>query len=234
MARPLIARLTSLVLVFAVAALPASANSIAVTPAAARGPSSSQWGLQVNLVDAVPRNAAYVMAGPPQGFNNETTLTGSFFIDPQDVTIFPNSFQMLTFLQGVSPGDRVHLIFHLTRGPGTSGWFISVWHWNQNLNAGAGNWQFSANSFFALGDNPNWRNNRIDFQWNAGNPGHLTLWRTRYLSGVPDASGTIQMFSVDLPGMQNATINYVFAGMFASHDPGTSGTLYLDEFTFNR
>jgi hypothetical protein len=34
--------------------------------------------------------------------------------------------------------------------------------------------------------------------------------------------------------MSGAVINYVFAGMFASQDPGTSGTLYLDEFTFGR
>jgi hypothetical protein len=232
MVRPPIVQLCLLALLMT--PLPAAANSIAVTQAAALGTASSQWGLQVNLVDVAPRNPAYVMVGPNKGFNNETTLNGSFFIDPQSVSVYPNSFQMITFLEGVAPGDKVHLIFHLTRGPGTSGFFISVWHWNENLNGGAGNYQFSDNGFFALGDNPNWHNNRIDFQWQAGDPGHLTLWRTRYLNGAPDASGTIQMFSVDLPGMQNAKINYVFAGMFASQDPGTFGTLYLDEFVFNR
>jgi hypothetical protein len=70
--------------------------------------------------------------------------------------------------------------------------------------------------------------------WNAGNPGHLTMSRTRYINGAPDGSGTVQMFSVNLPGQTAANINYVFAGMFTSHDPGTSGQLYLDEFTFNR
>ena len=40
--------------------------------------------------------------------------------------------------------------------------------------------------------------------------------------------------SVPLPGMQNAVINHVFAGMFAGQDSGTFGTLYLDEFSFKR
>jgi hypothetical protein len=32
--------------------------------------------------------------------------------------------------------------------------------------------------------------------------------------------------------MQSAVINYVFAGMFGSQDPGTFGTLFLDELSF--
>jgi hypothetical protein len=141
---------------------------------------------------------------------------------------------MVDFLEGVTAGSKVHLIFFLTRSPATGDWFINVYHWNQTLSNGAGNWQFSGNGFFALDNDPNWHNNRIDFQWNAGNPGHLTMWRTRYLNGAPDGGGTIQMFSVNLAGMQNAKINYVFAGMFAQQSPGTFGTLYLDEFVFNR
>ena len=236
MVRPLIAKLA--LSAFALAALPAfGANTVSVTQAAALGPASSQWGLQVNLVDAAPRNATYVMASPAQGFNNETTLKGSFFINPQNLTVstIPGQhyFQMIDFLNSVSAGGKVQMIFHLTRS-GTGNWFINVYHWNQNLAGGAGNFQFSGNGFFALGNNPSFSNNRIDFEWTAGNPGHLTMWRTLYINGVPDASGTIQMFSVNLPGQQNAVINYVFAGLFAAHNPGTFGTLYLDEFTFNR
>lgn len=237
MIRPLTAKLA--ILVSALAALPAfAANSVTVTQAAALGPSSSQWGLQVNLVDAAPRNATYVMAGTNQGFNDETTLNGSFFIDPQSLTVNPvagvNSFQMITFLDSVTAGGKTWMIFHLNRGAGTDGWFINVWHWNQTLNGGAGSFQFSGGGFLALANNANWHNNRVDFQWTAGNPGQLTMFRTRYLNGAPDASGTIQMFSVPLPGMQTAVVNYVFAGMFGSHDPGTFGTLFLDEFVFNR
>ena len=240
---PLPYRVTRL-FVGALALLPlaAAANNVQVTTAAKLGPTSSQFGLQVNLVDTVPRNTTYVLASPSQGFNNETTLSGSFFVDPQNVAMSTtpglNSFQMIAFNDGIGAGTKTRMIFHLNHAT-ADGWFINVWHWNDD----AGGFVFSGGAFFACATTPcgptaNWHNNRIDFQWNAGNAsnhnGHLTMFRTRYLSGVPDATGTVQMFSVNLPGMQNAVVNDVFAGMFSSHDPGTSGPLYLDEFTFNR
>jgi hypothetical protein len=225
--------LSSVLLVAALLPLPAAANTVQVTQAAKLGPNTSQWGLQVNLVDSVPRNQAYVLAGPAQGFNDETTLQGTFFVNPQNVTMPNVSFQMVDFLDSVTAGGKTLLIFHLCRSPDTT-WRIHVWHWNENLNGGAGGFQFSGGGFFALANNVNWTNNRIDFSWTRGNPGSLTLWRTRYINGAPDASGTIQMFTASLPGMQSAVVNYAFAGMFASHDPGTSGTLYLDEFSFSR
>lgn len=225
------------VLVTALAALPAAAaNSVAVTQAAKLGPNTSMWGLQVTLQDVSPRNATWVMAGPNKGFNNETTLRGTFFIDPQGITtanaLGVNSFQFMTFLDGVNPENKVHLIFHLQRDIQNGNYHLNVWHWNQTLNGGSGNWQFSGGGFIAL-PSQSWRNNRIDFSWNNGNPGHLTMWRTLYQNGAPHPSGTIQMFSVNLPGMQTAVINYAFAGMFASHDPGTSGILNLDGFSFS-
>ena len=227
-------RTFALTLITLLIALPAAANSVQVTQAARLGPNTGSWGLQVNLVDVAPRNATYVYASPPQGFNNETTLRGTFFIDPQGVNITGlNSFQMIDFLDNVGAGGKVHLIFHLQQDPNTGNYHLNVWHWNQTLLSGAGNWQFSGGAFIAL-RNANWHNNRIDFVWNAGNPGHLTMWRTLYTNGAPDPTGTILMFSNDLPGMGSAVINYVFAGMFTSHDPGTSGVLYLDEFSFRR
>ena len=225
------------VLAIAFAPSAPATNTVAVTQAAALGPPASHWGFEVVLAD-VPgeRNPAWVMAGPEQGFSDETSLRGTFFVDPQNLTMSTtpgqNSFQMIDFLDGVGAGTRTRLIFHLNRSAGA--YFINVWHWNDNLAGGAGNYQFSGGNFLALADHPNWHNNRVDFEWTAGDPGHLTMWRTRYLDGAPDASGTIQMFSVDLPGMQNAVVNYVFAGMFASHDQGTSGKLYLDELSFHR
>jgi hypothetical protein len=220
------------------AALPVSgANSIAVTQAAKLGPTTSLWGLEVTLQDVAPRNATYVYVGPSKGFNNETTLRGSFFIDPQGVTFgtAPGafSFQMITFLDNTSPTGHVHLIFHLRQDTSNGNYFLNVWHWNQTLNSGNGNWQFSGGGFFAL-KNAAWHNTRLDFSWNAGNPGHMVMWRTLYTNGLPDASGTLQIFSADLPGMQDAVINYVFAGMFGSHDPGTFGVLNLDGFSFSR
>ena len=220
----------------------AGANSVTVTQAAKLGPATSQFGLQVNLQDVAPRNTTYVMAGPAQGLNNEATLRGTFFLNPQGLTMSTtpgfNSFQMIAFNDSVTAGGKTRLIFHLNHAT-ADGWFINVWHWNDTLNGGAGSYQFSGGGFLACAGPPcgitnNWVNNRVDFSWTAGNPGQLTLWRTRYLNGAPDASGTLQMFSVSLPGMGSAVVNYVFAGMFTSHDPGTSGTLYLDEFSFSR
>ena len=215
----------------------AATNNLAVNEAARLGTNTSLWGLQVTLQDVAPRNSAYVFAGPSQGFSNETTLRGSFFIDPQGVTFGTTpgafSFQLIDFLDKTGVDGHVHMIFHLRQDTATGNYHLNVWHWNQTLNGGTGNWQFSGGGFFAL-RNANWHNNRIEFQWSAGNPGHLTMWRTRYLNGAPDVNGRIEMFSVNLPGMQDAVINYAFAGMFTSHDPGTSGTLYLDEFSFSR
>src|SRR6185369_10370141 len=179
-------------------------------------------------------NQTYVYASPSQGFSNETMLRGSFFIDPQGINITGlNSFQMIDFLDTTSAGGHVHLIFLLQQDPATLNYHLNAWYWNQTLNSGAGNWAFAGGSFFAL-KNAVWHNNRIDFIWNNGNPDHLTMWRTLYTNGAPDPNGTIQMFSNDLPGMSGAVINYVFAGMFSSQDSGTSGVLYLDEFTFGR
>jgi hypothetical protein len=206
-------------------------NQVVAATDAKLGTAASQYGLRVSLHDGAS-NSVYVMAGPARGFANETTLEGSFFIDPQGLTMSTtaglNSFQMLAFNDGVGAGSLTRLIFSLNRSAG--GWFINVSHWNENT----ASLQFAGGGIFALANDPNWRNNRIDFAWTRGNPGHLTMWRTRYMSGVPDASGRIEMFSINLPGMQNAAINYVFAGMFAGQDPGTFGTLYLDEFSFSR
>ena len=231
-------RSLALLLITSLVSMPVfAANTVAVTQSARLGPTTSMWGLQVTLQDTSPYNAAYVYAGPSQGFNNETTLRGTFFIDPQGVTFGTSpgafSFQMIDFLDSVGAGSKVHMIFHLRQDTSNGNYHLNVWHWNQNLNGGAGNWQFSGGSFFAL-RHANWHNTRIDFSWTRGNPGTLTMWRTLYTNGAPDPSGTIQMFTASLPGMQNAVINYVFAGMFASHDPGTSGVLYLDGFSFSR
>jgi hypothetical protein len=208
-------------------------NHVAAATAAKLGTAASLYGLRVSLFDGA-NNPTYVMAGPARGFNNDTRLAGSFFINPQSLTMSAtsgvNSFQVMTFLEGLSSNSQVRLIFNLTRNPGDGDWFINVQHWNDNV----GNWQFSGGGFFALDGDPSFANNRIDFEWTRGNPGQLTMWRTRYVSGAPDASGRIQMFSASLPGMQNAAINYVFAGLFAGQDPGTLGTLYLDEFSFSR
>src|SRR4029079_9811935 len=85
----------------------AASNTVAVTNTAQRGPGGGSWGLQVTLQDIAPRNQTYVYAGPAQGFRDETTIRGTFFIDPQGINITGlNSFQMIDFLD--TPGAGGH------------------------------------------------------------------------------------------------------------------------------
>jgi hypothetical protein len=216
---------------------PLDSNRVQVNTAARLGPSTSRFGLQVELFSPTllrPAIPTYVRVGPESGFNNETVLKGSFFINPQSLTMSTtagnNSFQMMAFNDGLGAAARTRLVFFLVRNPGDGDWFISAFHFNEGL----GGFQLSGSGFFALDNNTSFANNRIDFEWTRGNPGQLTMRRTRFLNGVPDVNGTIQMFSVPLPGMPNAVINHVFAGMFAGHRPGTFGVFYLDEFVFKR
>jgi hypothetical protein len=211
---------------------PRNANNVFAYPVTGLGPPESQWALRVNLLDpaAVAALPAWVMAGPMRGFNNETRLTGSFFVDPQGMTM-SNLFQMMAFTDGFATGSKTRLAFDLTRVP-SAGWAIIANYWNDNVGSG-GSLQFAASGFFAAIGDPNGRNNRIDYEWQAGNPGHLTMWKTHYVSGAPDSAGRVQMFSVDLPGMQSATISCVKAGVLANHLAGTHGALYLDEFSFS-
>ncbi len=212
-------------------------NRVQVNAAARLGPSTSRFGLQVELFNPTllrPAIPTYVRVGPESGFNNETALKGSFFVNPQSLTMSTaagaNNFQMIAFNDGVGPGSKTRLIFNLVRNTADGDWFINAQHFNENTGA----FQFSGGGFFAPDNTPSSANNRIEFEWRAGNPGQLTMWRTRFVNGVPDGSGRIQMFSAGLPGMQFATVNHVFAGMFAGQKSGTYGTFYLDEFVFKR
>ncbi len=221
-----------------------SGNKVRVNAPARLGPLPSQHGIEISLADpaVVPAVSAFVRLGPEAGFNNETKLSGSFFIDPQgltmDTAVNLNAFQVIAFNDGVGGGSKTRLIFSLNHAT-ADGWFLNVTHFNENLNGGIGSLQLSGGAFFACADLPcgnkaDWHNNRIDFEWTRGNPGQLTMRRTRFANGVPDASGTVQMLSIPLPGMQGAVINHAFAGMFAGHDAGTFGSLFLDELVFKR
>ena len=214
-------------------------NNLQVTAAAKLGPTLSKLGLQVNLFSPTllkPGAATYVRVGPEAGFNNERTLSGTFFVDPQGLTMSPNPgknvFSMMTFTDGVGAGSRTRLTFELNRNDSVGGWAILANSFNEAANA----LQFAGGAGFALNNpsDPSTHNNRIDWSWRAGNPGHLTVWRTRYQNGVPDGSGKQLLFDVDLPGATNAVINHVFAGMVAGQDAGTSGKLFLDELSFRR
>jgi len=93
---------------------------------------------------------------------------------------------------------------------------------------------FAGGAGFATLNEPPATSHRIDFDWTAGDPGQLTVWHTTYVDGVPDRTGRVQLFSAALPGMTNASISNVLAGMVEGQDEGTFGSLYLDELSFRR
>jgi hypothetical protein len=212
-----------------------AANGVSVVPAAASN--NTNFGLRLTLQNG-QTNAAYVMAGPSNGFNNESHLVGSFYIKPF-ATTFPliegqNYFQMVDFLQGFGANSNVKLIFFLHQQLGGDDLFLSAWHWNDHAAGGAGNWVFSGNGFFARRSLPTtFASNRIDFEWTAGDPGNLKVYRTNITSTGAVGTKTL-MFDVPLPGQATARINYVFAGEFAGKASAIQGTCDFDEFSFNR
>jgi hypothetical protein len=207
-------------------------NGIGASTQAKLG-TSGQYGLWISLLDAAS-NPVYVMAGPNQGFNGNTTLRGSFFIDIQNLTMSPapgvNFFRLMSFDDGTGTGAKPRLTFELNRNDSVGGWAILVNSWNDAANA----LQFAGGGGFALAGDPNGHNVRIDFEWRAGNPGHLSRWKTRYVGGYPDSAGTVSVLSVDLPGAGTAVINALYMGMISGKDPGTFGQLYLDELSISR
>lgn len=209
---------------------PRGSNNVLAYPVTGLGPPESQWALRATLLDpaSVAPLPAWVMAGPARGFDAETKLTGSFFIDPQALTS-PVPFQLMAFIDSVA-SSKVRLAFDLVSVPGSGGgWAITADSWNE----GTGSLQSVGSGYFAAIGDPNGHNTRIDYEWRAGNPGHLTVWKTRYVSGAPDGAGRVQIISADLPGTQNAIITYVYAGEVANLRAGTHGALYLDEFSFS-
>jgi len=208
-------------------------NSISASTAAKLGPPSSKLGIAVTLGTTIPGNQAFVRVGPEAGFKSERVLRGTFFIDPQSLAMSPNPtfnlFDLMVFTDGLGAGSKTRLRFELNRTDAV-GWAIVASHFNDAL----GTLVTSGSGGFAVPNDPNGHNNRIDFEWEAGNPGHLTMWRTRFVNGAPDATGKVLMFSAALPGQQSAVINHVLVGMVGGQDVSTSGSLYLDELSFRR
>jgi hypothetical protein len=61
------------------------------------------------------------------------------------------------------------------------------------------------------------------------------MWRTRYVNGVPDTGGMVEMLSLDLP-MPGAVVNVISVGTFGigNQPPGSFGRIFLDELSFAR
>ncbi len=213
-------------------------NKVRATAAAQLGPPGSRFGLQVDLFEPTihqPAAPTYLRVGPEAGFANERALSGQFFIDPQDLTMSAtagfNILQMMAFGRDSSgTGGAATLAFDLVRTP--TGWSILANYRSDAVNG----LRFAGSGTIAEvnRNDPSQRNVLIEFEWTAGDPGQLTMWRTRFVGGAPDAEGRVLLFSNPLPDARSAVVNQVFVGMVFGQDRGTFGSLYLDEISFRR
>ncbi len=214
-------------------------NRVVATDAARLGPAagSGRFGLAVVMPGSgrTVGMPTFVRVGPEHGFANERVLSGSFFINPQTLTMSnvdgQNVFQFMAFDDGVGPGSKNRLAFDLVRA-GTFYAIVANFH-NEAING----LQAAGAARLAEAGDPLGNNLKIDFEWRAGNAaaaGQLTMWLTRFPFGVPDAAGKVQVISAALPNTANAVINEVSVGMVTGQDPGTVGQLFLDEISFRR
>jgi hypothetical protein len=207
-------------------------NSVSVTKEARLGPSSAGgFGLDF-LVAGAPRGVpgpSFVRASQDRGFANERRLNGSFFIDPQNLTMPVGSiFQFMAFADGVGVGSKNRFAFDLVRTATTYSLAASF------FNDATGTAQFAQSGVIATAGDANAHNVKLDFEWRAGNPGHLSVFRTSFPFGAPDAQGKVLLFSVDLPNSGSALVNHVTAGVVSTPATATSGRLFLDELSFRR
>jgi hypothetical protein len=196
------------------------------------GPSSAGgFGLDF-LVAGAPRGVpgpSFVRASQDRGFANERRLNGSFFIDPQNLTMPVGSiFQFMAFADGVGVGSKNRFAFDLVRTATTYSLAASF------FNDATGTAQFAQSGVIATAGDANAHNVKLDFEWRAGNPGHLSVFRTSFPFGAPDAQGKVLLFSVDLPNSGSALVNHVTAGVVSTPATATSGRLFLDELSFRR
>ena len=182
----------------------ANNNEIAVTSAARLGTPTSRRGIELRLISPDfrrPGFAAFVRVGSEGGFDGETSLGGSFHIGPQGLTMSTvpgaNSFQVMAF-RDASLFTRLAL--DLVRNPADGAWSLNVLHFDEETQA----FQLSAGGSFAPSV-PSFADNRIEFFWAAGDPGRLTLWRTRFVDGQPDSTGRVLMSTLALPAARPST-----------------------------
>jgi hypothetical protein len=195
-----------------------------------------RFGLEFLIAGADPRTMpapSFVRVGPDRGFHDERTLRGTFFIDPQSLTMSSasgaNSFRFLSFEDGATPGSKTRLGFNLVRTG--SAYALSA----DSRNAATDTLQSVGAGMLVPAGGSERLNIRVDFEWRAGTPGHLSIWRTVAApSVVPDVANRVLIVSADLPNTGGAVINQVTAGAVSGLDQGTFGRLFLDELSFRR
>lgn len=211
-------------------------DNIKISTAARLGPTTSQRGLHLTLVNPSVQtpNNAYVWGAPstPTGADL-TRFNGSFFLDPQGLTMSSvtgsNRLRIFYFLD---PNGLTRLMLSLVRSSADK-WSLEVSYVPINsftpVVAGSA---FFACATFPCGNPADWRNNRIELEWRGGYfPAPLTIWRTRYINGLPDPTGRVQILSVNTPST-GFKINQALLGTLGDQFPGTSGQIFFDEVSF--
>jgi hypothetical protein len=214
--------------------MPGSGNSVQITTGARLGPLTSQRGLQLTLVNSSQaQNPAYVYVRPGLVPGNDSRLDGSLFLDPQGLTMSPspglNNLPLLIFYERNSSLSAPRLSFALVRSAADR-WSLETSYW-PSLTSGR---VVAGSAFFACaalpcGNAADWRNQQLELQWRGGNPAHLMVWRTRFVNGVPDSTGRVQMLSLDLP-MPGAKIEEVLLGTLGFQTG--FGQIFFDEISF--
>ena len=217
--------------------VPGSGNNVQITTAARLGPLTSQRGLQLTFVNPAVQtpNNVFVWALPSAVPGTDPTrINGSFFLDPQNLTMSTaagfNRLPLLTLSERIA---KPRLRFDLVRGTADT-WSLEVRFWPDTL----GGPVVAGSAFFACAATPcgtpaDWHNNRIELEWRGGSPAHLTVWRTRYLNGVPNPATRVQMLSLNLT-MPGAKIDEVMLGLIGDQSAGTFGQIFFDEVSFTR
>lgn len=225
----------ALILLMAAGTSAWGANQLAVTAAAAMGPSSSNscgvtgagCGLEIRMDNPTTvgtTNTVYLETNTP---NNETAVNGSFYINPDNVTMSNQTGEnhlQIGYLADTS--GNVHIVFFLQRSP-EEHWFLTIWYKNSSTN----NFTFCCNGFFT-GFNGNDNPTLIEWEWASGNPGYFRAFRT------VDAPGATRIQFMENTSLTNANqdVDRFLVGMLNpnNHFPGTFGTLRMDEFVLTR
>lgn len=223
--------------IFALVPLTVSANSLAVTAAAAMGSSNSSncgvagagCGLEVNYTGAP--SLAFVQSNH---MSNETAVRVQFTIDPGMASnpLFDmdpgGRVRILNIFESFSLPDGVQVILFLKRSLDDASWRLACWVWNNPVNT----FTFGGEGYLtgltpALGSAT-----IVTFEWGAG-AGDGFVRATRTLEGPGQTTYTI--FERTNLNNSGRTLNTLRAGSISTNEVGNpEGVVYFDEFVISR
>jgi hypothetical protein len=140
-----------------------------------------------------------------------------------------NAFTLMTFTTGIGPGSATRLVVRAAAQQRAGRVALRA-----TTSTTSGDTLLAGAAAFAPANpsDPATHNNRIDFTWRAGSPGHLTMWRTRFTNGAPNGAGC-RCSTSHCRRTASAVINHVSREWCRSGRRHV-GSLYLDELSFRR